>query len=208
MENKRTLVRTKEILSVATRLFVTQGYEATSMNQIREEAGISKGLIYHYFKDKDELFDHVIASLVQDALKKVEERSQWVTGFGPKMAIFIDSWFELVFLNSKLVSSLNSCNRCSLFSQIKDFYMNYFANYCSALIEEGQQEGILTIEHPVQMFDIAFTGCAFTTLDCICNEHCSTLQNLQLCVTAIERVLHLEENTILQHLAFDWHCNL
>lgn len=70
MENKRTAVRTEEILSVATRLFVTQGFDNTSMNQIREEAGISKGLIYHYFKDKDELIDQVIANLVQDALKK------------------------------------------------------------------------------------------------------------------------------------------
>lgn len=208
MENKTSVKRRKEILNVATKLFVSKGFDNTSMNQIREEAGISKGLIYHYFKDKDELIDQVIVSLVQDALKKVEVRSKTVTSFSEKMAIFIDSWFELVFLNSKLVSSLSSCNRCSLFAQIKDFYMTYFSKYCTDVLKQGQQEGVLTIEHPVEMFDIAFTGCAFTTLDCICNTQCSTLQNLNLCVNAIERVLKLEEHTILKHIAFDWHCNL
>jgi len=48
---------TKEkIVQCATKLFLTKGYKQTSLNEIAESAGITKGGIYHYFKDKNELF--------------------------------------------------------------------------------------------------------------------------------------------------------
>jgi AcrR family transcriptional regulator len=40
------------ILQVARRLFIEQGYTATSIRQIAEEAGIGKATIYHHFPDK------------------------------------------------------------------------------------------------------------------------------------------------------------
>jgi AcrR family transcriptional regulator len=43
------------ILSVALRLFANNGYHSTSIMTIAREAGISKGLLYHYFESKEEL---------------------------------------------------------------------------------------------------------------------------------------------------------
>ena len=42
----------EKILSTARRLFVKQGYTATSMRQVAESAGIGKATIYHHFPDK------------------------------------------------------------------------------------------------------------------------------------------------------------
>jgi AcrR family transcriptional regulator len=47
--------RRHQILSVALGLFYKNGYKNTSMADIAEAANISKGLIYHYFKNKAEL---------------------------------------------------------------------------------------------------------------------------------------------------------
>lgn len=47
--------RRQQILSVALRLFYKNGYKNTSMVDIAKAANISKGLIYHYFKNKAEL---------------------------------------------------------------------------------------------------------------------------------------------------------
>jgi AcrR family transcriptional regulator len=49
-----------EILSAALKLFATNGFHATSISQISEEAGISKGLMYNYFASKDELLRELI----------------------------------------------------------------------------------------------------------------------------------------------------
>lgn len=44
------------ILNSAKELFLTLGYEKTSMEKIAKKAGISKSNLYNYFKSKDEIF--------------------------------------------------------------------------------------------------------------------------------------------------------
>lgn len=46
----------RRILDGALREFGEQGYHAASLNEICARDGVSKGLIYHYFRDKDELY--------------------------------------------------------------------------------------------------------------------------------------------------------
>lgn len=53
-EAKNALSR-QRILDAALREF-SRGYESASLNNVCAENGISKGIIYHYFKDKDELY--------------------------------------------------------------------------------------------------------------------------------------------------------
>lgn len=47
--------RKKQILEAATELFDTQGYANTKISDITEKAGISKGLVYRYFKSKEDI---------------------------------------------------------------------------------------------------------------------------------------------------------
>jgi len=49
------------IMGVALELFAENGFHATSISQIAEKAGISKGLTYNYFKSKQELLDELIS---------------------------------------------------------------------------------------------------------------------------------------------------
>lgn len=46
----------KIILDAAVDLFTTQGFQATRMEDIAKKAGISKGLTYFYYKNKEDLF--------------------------------------------------------------------------------------------------------------------------------------------------------
>ena len=48
------------------RLFAVQGFEATSIRTIATEAGISLGLLYNYFKSKDELLEAIFKRGVED----------------------------------------------------------------------------------------------------------------------------------------------
>lgn len=53
-------VRRNQLLDVARRLFAEQGMERTSIKEIAVAAGVAQGLIYHYFRSKDELFWAII----------------------------------------------------------------------------------------------------------------------------------------------------
>jgi AcrR family transcriptional regulator len=44
------------LIEVATRLFAARGYEATSIEAVLAESGVSRGSLYHHFPGKDALF--------------------------------------------------------------------------------------------------------------------------------------------------------
>lgn len=54
-KNKGMIARFK-ILQVALNEFANYSYEKSSINRICTEGNISKGVMYHYFKDKEELY--------------------------------------------------------------------------------------------------------------------------------------------------------
>lgn len=45
----------ERILATALRLFAKRGYGAVSIEEIAQEAGVTKGAIYHWFADKDDV---------------------------------------------------------------------------------------------------------------------------------------------------------
>ncbi len=54
-------VKQARILEVATVLFATDGYDATPTSKIASEAGVSEGLIFRHFKNKQGLLDAISA---------------------------------------------------------------------------------------------------------------------------------------------------
>lgn len=60
--------RRRRILDAALAEFAARGFASASTNAIAQEAGVAKGLVFHHFKSKEELFlavnDEVIARLV------------------------------------------------------------------------------------------------------------------------------------------------
>lgn len=53
-----------QIMTAAAALFAKQGYKKTTVDEIVAGAGISKGLFYHYFKNKQELYLHLYNTYV------------------------------------------------------------------------------------------------------------------------------------------------
>jgi AcrR family transcriptional regulator len=66
---QRRAVRRAEILAAACRCFARDGFHATSMAEIIEEAGLSAGAVYRYFRSKDDL----IASVVEMTIGTADE---------------------------------------------------------------------------------------------------------------------------------------
>lgn len=66
----------RQILDGARRVFIQMGFDAASMNDITREAGVSKGTIYVYFANKEELFEAIVeeerASIFNDMYEALE----------------------------------------------------------------------------------------------------------------------------------------
>lgn len=57
--------RREQILLAALALFATKGLSATKITDITQKTGMSQGLIYHYYKSKEEIFTWLIGSAMQ-----------------------------------------------------------------------------------------------------------------------------------------------
>jgi AcrR family transcriptional regulator len=66
-------VRKQEILMVARELFVTKGYEQTSVNDILKIVDIAKGTFYYYFNSKEEVLAAIILDIVEEGAKRAEQ---------------------------------------------------------------------------------------------------------------------------------------
>ena len=92
--------REQEILNAARSLFITKGYEKTTMLDIAEEAELSRRTLYHYFPHKEKISQKMILQAYQ-TLKRVFEQS----------------------LNQKADTAIES------FSILKEAFIGYYRNH-------------------------------------------------------------------------------
>lgn len=62
----------EQILKAAKMLFIDRGFEKTSIRNIADEIEYSPGIIYHYFKDKNEIFHALHQEGFQELRKRME----------------------------------------------------------------------------------------------------------------------------------------
>jgi AcrR family transcriptional regulator len=70
---RRKEARPQELLSAALDLFVERGYLATRLDDVAKNAGVSKGTLYLYFTNKEDLFKAVVRENVVPVLGEAEE---------------------------------------------------------------------------------------------------------------------------------------
>ncbi|MDX1587407.1 MAG: helix-turn-helix domain-containing protein [Oleiphilaceae bacterium] len=77
--NRRTQPQAEkraELIAAARELFIGEGYDATPMNRIARQAGVTPNTIYWYFKDKDQLLLAVLDDILQEDLAAYAEVAQ------------------------------------------------------------------------------------------------------------------------------------
>jgi AcrR family transcriptional regulator len=66
--------RRQAIIRASLRVFSRKGYEPTALDEVAREARLAKGTLYLYFKDKEDLYFHVMLSLLEGLGSYVQEQ--------------------------------------------------------------------------------------------------------------------------------------
>lgn len=69
---RRKDARPQELLAAALDLFVERGFASTRLEDVAKRAGVSKGTLYLYFENKDELFKAVVRNTIVPVLGAAE----------------------------------------------------------------------------------------------------------------------------------------
>ena len=66
------------ILDAAVRVFARQGFNTCRVSDIADEAGVAYGLVYHYFRSKDEVLDTLFLerwNVLLEAIREIDART-------------------------------------------------------------------------------------------------------------------------------------
>ena len=140
--------RREDIVEAAEVLFAEKGFSATSMTEIAEKAGVAKGLIYHHFASKEDLWNQIkwerlinsgleerIADMV--ALESVEAFTKKASGEGGYFRFLKDNPGFV-----RMMSWLNTENTVPICSS--DCSPCHFHAEIIATLRKQQQKGIMS----------------------------------------------------------------
>lgn len=73
--------RRVEIIHAALELFVSKGYAATKITDIAKYAGMSTGLLFHYFESKEKLYEELVRMGLEGTSYPVEQKCEHAIDF-------------------------------------------------------------------------------------------------------------------------------
>lgn len=135
--------RKGEILSAALDLFIHKGYYGASTRQISQKAGISSGLMFHYFADKDTLYCELITMATQRMrLSKGDEK----VDAEQYLSRVVSTVFELLEKDPFFAKLFVFINQAQHTEGIPDMAgrmleTGNLLSACTALIKKGQRDG-------------------------------------------------------------------
>lgn len=83
------------MITAAEAEFAAKGFARGSLNVIARDAAVAKGSLFVYFRDKVDLFGHVVdrvATRIGVAMQQRSDTLAWADGFFPALAELLDAW--------------------------------------------------------------------------------------------------------------------
>jgi TetR/AcrR family transcriptional regulator, fatty acid metabolism regulator protein len=152
-EDKRRL-----LLDAAVRVFATKGYHTCRVGDIAEEAGVAHGLLYHYFRSKEQLLETVFRetwTLMLDAVRGVEASDDPAREQLRKVAaIVLRSWRDQPDVVRVLVREVTRSSH--LQERIEEIEEAFRA--LERIIKRGQSEGEFRSEVDPRLASVIFYG--------------------------------------------------
>ena len=134
------------IIDTAKKLFLEKGFANTSLNLIIKSAGISKGLIYYHFENKDELGIKVLESVLNDEIKDFDSFGQLINSISDKSIILskLDEYLDHLFSTTMqdystmpvIIDLLLNLKSKESKLKVREIYVNYIdkiANFLKLL---------------------------------------------------------------------------
>ncbi|MDQ4065398.1 MAG: TetR family transcriptional regulator, partial [Actinomycetota bacterium] len=91
---ERSETTTEDLIGAARRLFATKGFPATSIQEIVDEAGVTRGAMYHHFTSKEQLFEAVFEREQEHLGRRVHEAASRKRGAWAQLKAGCDEFLD------------------------------------------------------------------------------------------------------------------
>jgi AcrR family transcriptional regulator len=153
--------RRRQILDAAVRVFARQGFNGCRVSDIADEAGVAYGLVYHYFRSKEEVLDtlflerwDVLVATIDDVAARDDvaprEKLHAITSF------IVDSYRHdpdlMKVIIVEVTRAANSFGRTHL-AKIREAY-----DGIAGIVERAQHDGVFKADVTPDYAAMAFYG--------------------------------------------------
>jgi AcrR family transcriptional regulator len=146
------------ILQAAVRVFAQKGYHACRVSDIAAEAGVAHGLLYHYFRSKEDVLEQIFRGTWGDLLAEVariEERGEPVLDQLRALAAFyLGSWLRAPDLIRVLVREVARSPEVG--RRVDEIGAVFVA--IRRIVERGQERGELRADADARLATWVFYG--------------------------------------------------
>jgi AcrR family transcriptional regulator len=154
--------RRQQIIVAAKRVFSEKGFNKATMEDIANEAELSPGTLYLYFKNKEELYASLSLRILQYLHIRVTHVNK-ETALSPdqKLSALMEAMYDvydfdpLIIINMFHLQSSETLKNLSesLLEEIKELSQKSIGAIAK-IFEEGMDKGIYIDRHPVALADI------------------------------------------------------
>jgi len=141
--------RQSELLETAIEVFAERGYQAATMDEIAERAGVSKGMLYIYFKNKEALFGAVFRWFVKMTEGMMREAVGGVDDEVEQIRRIAATWAEVAVRHREFVPLfLDFWAAASVRGMRNDYAEDLAAMYHDyrtmiiGIVEQGKAKGV------------------------------------------------------------------
>ena len=100
---ERRSERRQQILDAAVRVFARKGFHLARVADIAREAGVAYGLVYHYFRNKEDLLEAIFAgqwAVFLEVLRAIENDPRGLQGQLESLSSFlVESYKDILMLS-------------------------------------------------------------------------------------------------------------
>lgn len=163
---KKPEERRSEIVAAACKLFLSQGYDSTTMQDVMRHLGIAKGTIYHYFASKEELLEAVIDSLVVAEMTRLQDVLENTNGTALdrlEKLIMSGSNHDVDYGHQDLLDHLHQAFNTSMHIRLLAKVVTNQAPLYAKLFRMGCEETVFKTDHPLECAEFLLSGVQFLT---------------------------------------------
>ena len=148
------------IIDAALEVFREKGYANARMADIASRAGVSYGLVYHYFGSKEVLFDLIVETWWGDLYTMMDREKKAKGDFSDKLIHIIRFFLETYVQRPNLMSIfVSEVCRSSVYHTEEGLskFLKFFS-LCEEIMLQGQKQGVLKKDIPTHHLSYIFYG--------------------------------------------------
>jgi AcrR family transcriptional regulator len=120
---RRKDARPQELLAAALDLFVERGFASTRLEDVAKRAGVSKGTLYLYFANKEELFKAVVRENIIPAIGAAEDNIAGFEGHSADLLrALMTGWWDAIGATKLSGITKLMMAECGNFPDLAQFY--------------------------------------------------------------------------------------